>query len=135
MKKLALLPILLATAACGDGYGDRHDRGDYKTMKMERMNKVADYYFDQIDLNDDGKITRGEHDAFGRKMFREADTNRDGVLTRDELKAAQAREYDKMKSRRHMAKYDSGSSWMDDDQTGDGNNWNGSRSVYPSDRR
>lgn len=57
-----------------------------------KMEAKADHYFEQMDTDNDGKISREEHDAFSDKMFTEADTNKDGAVSRDEMMAQKKKE-------------------------------------------
>jgi Ca2+-binding EF-hand superfamily protein len=45
-------------------------------------------YFEEMDANHDGAISKKEFDAFHGKHFKELDTNHDGKLTQDEMEAA-----------------------------------------------
>ncbi len=56
----------------------------------------ADYYFDKIDTNHDGVISKDEHDKFSSDMFSKADTNNDGVISKDEMVAAKKKEMSEM---------------------------------------
>ncbi len=61
------------------------------------MEKKADYWFNQMDANKDGAVSKAEHTSFGDKMFMDADTSKDGNLTKEELLAAKKSEKEKMK--------------------------------------
>lgn len=58
----------------------------------------ADAMFKTADTNNDGKISRAEHAAHGKKRFTDADSNRDGTVTLAEMTAAQ----EKMKADQTM---------------------------------
>jgi len=45
-------------------------------------------YFEEMDANHDGKISKKEFDTFHNKHFKEMDTNHDGKITQDEMEAA-----------------------------------------------
>jgi len=51
-----------------------------------------DYYFNTVDTNHDGVISKEEHDAFFDAKFQEADTNGDGVLSREEVREQRKRD-------------------------------------------
>lgn len=67
------------------------------------MGKRAEHFFNKLDTNGDGVLSRSE--VAGRPMlskhFDDIDTNKDGVLSRDELGAAR-----KKLAARHFAKLD-----------------------------
>lgn len=63
----------------------------------QHMEKKADYWFNQMDANKDGTVTKSEHQAFATKMFTDADSNNDGNLSKPELTAAKKSEKEKMK--------------------------------------
>ncbi len=56
------------------------------------MKEKTSHYMQKIDTNNDGKISKAEHDAFGDKMFTDADTNDNGEITEAELTAAKEKE-------------------------------------------
>lgn len=62
-----------------------------------KMDKKIQYYFEEMDSNDDGMITSAEHAEFATDMFDEADENDDGKLTLAELKAHKISEKEEMK--------------------------------------
>lgn len=71
-------------------------------MDKNMHGKSADSWFNKMDTNGDGMISKAEHDAFGDRMFNEADTNNDGVISRQEMAAAK-----KMHDRDpHMARWE-----------------------------
>lgn len=45
-------------------------------------------YFEGMDTNHDGAISKKEFDAFHSKHFKELDANHDGKITQDEMEAA-----------------------------------------------
>ena len=48
----------------------------------------ADMFFDKVDTDKDGKISKAEFSAKGDEMFAESDANKDGFITREEGRAA-----------------------------------------------
>lgn len=85
MKKIismaAALGVCAAMPALANMEKDMHDKGDHYFMKM--------------DTNKDGRISKGEHDTFARKMFGKTDTNNDNMLSREEMMAHMRMEMDK----------------------------------------
>lgn len=74
--KLGVCGVLLATvAACQPAHEGNYD--DHKTM--------TDRYFDMMDSNNNGVVTRGETRIYADAEFTFADVNNDGILTREEL--------------------------------------------------
>jgi hypothetical protein len=91
-----LLPLMAAfcmtvslPALAAMGTGDKADKAE-----------KADRYFQKMDTNSDGKISKSEHDAYGQKMFSESDANRDNMLTREEIQANKMKEREAMKTSR-----------------------------------
>ncbi|HYD18120.1 MAG TPA: EF-hand domain-containing protein [Patescibacteria group bacterium] len=76
MKYFALAALAVLMAAQPALACDKH------------MDGKTDAWFKKMDKDGDGKLTQGEHDAFGNKMFKEADANGDGSVTLEEMKAA-----------------------------------------------
>lgn len=62
-----------------------------------KMDKKVQYYFEEMDDNNDGMITSAEHAEFAADMFDDADENDDGNLTLAELKAHKMEEKEEMK--------------------------------------
>jgi len=86
MKKTVLMAALAAFVAMPAYANDMDDK--------------ADYYFNKMDANTDGKISEDEHENFSEAMFKNADTNNDGSLTKDELAAAKKQKKAEMKDAR-----------------------------------
>ena len=55
----------------------------------------ADYYFDQMDVNDDGIVSVSEYDTYMDRKFLKADTNADNMLSRDEVRTYKRMEHDR----------------------------------------
>lgn len=105
MKKLTAISALIASttmlAACGtDRHYHDHDGDGYYEEREERVEtfrekdgrryyvdhaEAIDYYFDRMDLNGDGKISRSEHAEFADANFDRADMNNTGYLSRGEV--------------------------------------------------
>jgi Ca2+-binding EF-hand superfamily protein len=50
--------------------------------------KSGGRYFEEMDSNKDGTISKKEFDAFHSKHFKELDANKDGKVTQEEMQAA-----------------------------------------------
>lgn len=85
MKNIILSAALFAAVAAPAFARDMSGKADGK----------AKYYFNQIDTNKDGMVSKEEHTAFSDKMFMEADTNQDGNISMDEMRAAKQKEMEK----------------------------------------
>ena len=75
----------------------------------EKMKMKTDYWFNKMDTDHDGKISKEEHDAFGEDMFKKADANGDGSISKEEMMAAKKKEKEEMsmnmdKTPEHQAK-------------------------------
>ena len=66
-------------------------------MAHDHEGKV-DHYFSKIDVNNDGSISKAEHESFANVMFVETDTNKDGALSKNEVMAQKKKEKERMKS-------------------------------------
>lgn len=92
MKRLLILSAGLfcvgipAFAATHEGEHAAGKAGHH-TPKAEK----ADHWFNKVDANGDGSVSKEEHAAFGDKMFNEADTNQDGVVSKEEMRAHHAK--------------------------------------------
>lgn len=51
-------------------------------------NQTGGKYFEEMDANHDGAISKKEFDVFHRKHFKEMDANHDGKITQEEMQAA-----------------------------------------------
>lgn len=92
MKKfllLASIAIVSATSVYADNLS-KHD-------KVEYMKDMTENYFNDVDTNGDGFISRAEQRAYADRVFDEADTNHDGKLSLDEVMAQKNREMTGMK--------------------------------------
>lgn len=103
MKKLLAVSAVLATstvlASCAsdrhhDRYDDRYDERDSRVESYHERGgdrhfvdhaNAVDYYFERMDLNGDGKISRAEHAEYADSNFDRADANRTGYLSRGEV--------------------------------------------------
>jgi len=107
MKKLfvvlSALTLSTAVSACSDHHEENMGQRDMNSNQgeiehREHMNKMTEYYFNKMDTNHDGYVSKKEYDVYMRKMFKQADTNHDGMLTLEEIKAQKMREKEEMKS-------------------------------------
>lgn len=71
-----LSAVLFATPVLAEGGKEDHHRG-----------KDHGKFFEMIDTDKDGKISKAEHLAFSEKKFTDMDTNKDGFVTKEEGKA------------------------------------------------
>lgn len=58
-----------------------------KDGKPHHEGKGPDRYFEKLDTDKDGKISKAESVAAAEKRFNETDTNKDGFVTKEESKA------------------------------------------------
>jgi len=61
------------------------------------MEKKTDSFFQKMDSDGNGTITKAESDAFGNKMFKEADANSDGKISKEEFREHKKQEHAKWK--------------------------------------
>lgn len=71
----------LTVAACAP-HNDRY---------YDDERRVMDHYFDKMDSNDDGVISKAEARIYADMEFQYADMNNNGVVTREEFADAKAR--------------------------------------------
>lgn len=74
MKILLVIVALLAVSACS------HSK--YKSRGMDPAKMWAD-----MDVNNDGEVSKSEFDAAHEKYFKKMDANSDGKITKEEKKA------------------------------------------------
>lgn len=99
MKKfmfMACAAVMMSTPALAD-YDGKHEK---------KMEKKVQYYFDKLDANGDGVITRSEHNDFATKMFEETDADNSDTLTVAELKDQKKEEWKEMKDKMGHDKHD-----------------------------
>lgn len=99
MKKLLIAVSLLAITTTG-AVAATHTMSNDKMMMSDdaKATMMTKHYFAKIDTNNDGMISKAEHDAFGEQMFTNADTNGDGMISMDEMKAMKMQEMSDMKA-------------------------------------
>lgn len=72
--KLTLCGLMLCSvAACQPAHSGEKDV------------RMAGHYFDILDSNNDGVVTKGEARIYADGEFKQADTNKDGVMTSEEF--------------------------------------------------
>lgn len=86
MKKAIALAVLMAASVSPALANDEH------------MDQKIQYWFNKMDTDNNGSITKAEHDTVGTAMFGDADTNDDDMLTIDEFKTHKMKEMDEMKA-------------------------------------
>jgi len=65
----------------GDGF---MTLAEFKAGLPMIVQRRAESRFNEMDTNQDGKVSRSEHEASGDSLFKRLDTNGDGRLTKDE---------------------------------------------------
>lgn len=65
----------------GDGF---MTLAEFKTGLPMMVQRRAESRFKDMDGNQDGRVSRSEHEASGDSLFKRLDTNGDGRLTKDE---------------------------------------------------
>ena len=96
--KIALLSAIslsvLLSACCGnDHYREHGDR--------DRTQMMSEYYFHQMDKNDNDTVSMKEYMSYEHMRFQQADTNHDGMLSLDELVAQKLKEKEAMREWNH----------------------------------
>ena len=79
MKKLLIMVLILLGAVIFWGTNYAFAGGPYGHMKGKS-------YFDAMDTDHDGKISKDEHMAKCEERFKAMDTDNDGFLTREECR-------------------------------------------------
>jgi hypothetical protein len=110
MKKLLValsaLSVSVAVSGCSMDHNPppppphpmaQDDWGHRGWDHKEHMKMMTEYFFNKMDKNGDGYVSRKEYDEYYRKWFHEADTNHDGRLTIEEVRAQMHREMKRMK--------------------------------------
>jgi hypothetical protein len=92
MKKLVPVAIIYLCATAPAMADDKDKKGG-----MSHEQKI-EHHFREKDSNNDGTISKAEHDAATQKMFDEADTNNDNQVSKDEFRAHKQKEKSKMSS-------------------------------------
>jgi hypothetical protein len=64
---------------------------------MKHEGAAGGMFFEEMDKNGDGAVSKKEFDAFHSAHFKEMDTNKDGKITREEMDAAHQKMADKCK--------------------------------------
>ncbi len=88
-----LISIASATCLAIAASGAQADPG-----MMHHDGGYADHMFKQMDVNNDGAISKKEFNTFHEKRFKEMDANHDGKVTREEMDAAMDKMRDQMRS-------------------------------------
>jgi len=77
MKKIVMTALILLGAVILLGNTDALAKGPHGHMHGQA-------YFDAMDTDKDGKISKEEHNAKCEKRFKAMDTDEDGFITREE---------------------------------------------------
>ncbi len=90
MKTTIALTAIITAIACAPAIANE-----------AHVNQKAQYFFNRMDTNHDGIISKAEHDAFAQSMFIETDTNGDNALSLQEVTAEKQREMNEVRSVNH----------------------------------
>lgn len=91
MKTLLAMTAALTIGAAMPAFAGDMDKPD--------MQKKAQMWFEKMDSNKDGSVSKSEHDAFGQKMFTEADKDSNGSLSLQEVTEKKMEEKHDMKDK------------------------------------
>jgi len=100
----------------------------WNSKQQEHMRKVSEYFFNEMDTNEDGYVSYKEFMTFQRNIFHEADANHDGKLTLQEFIGEGKRQKSKMHEwkEEHQGErndhYDNERTQRDDDRDDAGQN-------------
>jgi hypothetical protein len=90
LLSVGAISLAFLLSSCGE-YGrhphpphHKHDCHQKKGDKRPMHNKSQ--FFEKMDKNSDGKITKSEFSDKKSEHFNKIDTNNDGVITKDEMK-------------------------------------------------
>lgn len=86
MKKIMMLTGALMMASTGAAFANE-----------EKMETKAKWYFDKMDSNNDGMVSKAEQTAFGNQMFDKSDTNNDNMISLQETIAHKKQEKEEFK--------------------------------------
>lgn len=85
MKKILVLAGVLAVSAA-PAFANTKD-----------MEGKAQHWFQKMDTDGNGSISKAEHDAFGNQMFTKADANKDNMISMQEFTEHKRMEKENMK--------------------------------------
>ena len=89
MKKLTIQALILAGTVLflGSNYtlGQTDTSSGGTSASATSSAKKSQSWFDDVDTNNDGKISHEEYMGYTKSRFQSADANGDGFLTKDEV--------------------------------------------------
>lgn len=93
MRKLGMMVLILLGAVTLLGNNYALGKGPHGHMRGKA-------YFDAMDADNDGKVSREEHAAKCEKRFDAMDTNKDGYLTSEECRKSWQERMEETKKKR-----------------------------------
>jgi Ca2+-binding EF-hand superfamily protein len=93
MKKIITMILMLLGAVTLLGNNDAFAKGPHGHMKVGQ-------YFEAMDTDKDGKISKDEHMAKHEERFKAVDTDNDGFLTREECRKTREERKERMMEKR-----------------------------------
>lgn len=100
--------VLIATGGIANADDHRHRYGPVP----------GSFFMEELDLDGDGQVTRGEFDTHRANRFADADTDKDGSLNADEMSEAADVRREERRARREAAKKARMFSRLDADNNG-----------------
>ncbi len=93
MKNFSIICAAVAMVSAPAFANKDHDKGN--------MEQKTQFFFEKMDSDGNGMVSKAESDAFGAKMFNEADTNKDQFLSLAEVKAHKMKKKEEYKLHQH----------------------------------
>ena len=81
-------------------------RGVDKSARRGRIQAKMQHIFNEMDTNNDGKISSQESQIFHAQRFTAVDTNNDGFVTQEEGKAYHKAKFEQFRNKRAQANND-----------------------------
>lgn len=102
MKKNILLSLFLGFGLISSSFADeivvknQSEQFNFKEKHKEMVQKQMDEFFNNLDMDKDGKISRIELLTYSAKIFDKMDLNNDGLLTVDEIVSSMKKNLENM---------------------------------------